>query len=345
MPSNPLLIEFAITAAILAVAWLAARVASFLVGRAVERATRGTPTALDDRLQVALRGPFQWALFLGGAYVAVHRLEIQDRWSERLDHLLFALAILVVTFAAVRAWSILLAWYASESTAGAESPLAREFSPLLSKLGKVVILLLAAITALEHFGVNVSSLVVSLGVGSLAVGLAARDTLANLFAGFTLMLDRPFKLGDRIQLASGETGDVVAIGIRATRIRTTDETILVIPNSVLVNERVVNQSQPGRHLTVRTEVSVAYGSDVARVKQALTEAALAPEQVDRERGVSVVLLRFAESAIVFRVAFFARDYMEAGLALGAVHEEIHRRFAEAGIAIPFPVRRVIQEKA
>jgi small-conductance mechanosensitive channel len=345
MLSNPLLIDLLISAAILVAAWLGARVASFLVGRAVERVTRRTPTTLDDRLQPALRGPFQWALFLGGGYVAIHRLEIQDRWSERLDHLLFALAILVVTFAAVRAWSILIAWYASESTAGAESPLAREFSPLLSKLGKVVILLLAGITALEHFGVNVNSLVVSLGVGSLAVGLAARDTLANLFAGFTLMLDRPFKLGDRIQLASGETGDVVAIGIRATRIRTTDDTILVIPNNVLVNERVVNQSQPGRHLTVRTEVSVAYGSDVGRVKQILTEAALAPEQVDRERGASVVLLRFAESAIVFRVVFFARDYTEAGLALSAVHEEIVRRFAEAGIAIPFPVRRVIQESA
>lgn len=344
MLSSPLLIDLLISAAILVAAWLAARVAAFVVGRAVDRATRRTQTTLDDRLHAVLRAPFQWALFLGGGYVAIHRLEVQERWAARLDNLLFTLALLVVTFAAVRAWSILIAWYASESTAGAESPLAREFSPLLSKLGKVAIVMLAAITALEHFGVNVNSLVVSLGVGSLAVGLAARDTLANLFAGFTLMLDRPFKLGDRIQLASGETGDVVAIGIRATRICTTDETILVIPNSVLVNERVVNQSQPDRHLTVRTEISVAHGSDVARVKQVLTEAALAPEQVDRERGVSVVLLRFAESAIVFRVAFFARDYTEAGLALSAVHEEIHRRFAEAGIEIPFPVRRVIQEK-
>ena len=74
---------------------------------------------------------------------------------------------------------------------------------------------------------------VSLGVGSLAVGLAAQDTLANMFAGFTLMLDRPFRVGDRIQLASGEVGDVEAIGMRATRIKTSDETILVVPNSLL----------------------------------------------------------------------------------------------------------------
>lgn len=342
MLESPLLIDLLISAAILVSAWLAARVAAFLVGRALERATRNT---LDDRLHAALRGPFQWSLFLGGAWVAIHRLEVQERWAERLDHLLFLLATLVVAFAAVRAWSILLAWYASDSAAGAESPLAREFSPLLTRLGKVVIVLLAGITLLEHFGVNVNSLVVSLGVGSLAVGLAAQDTLANMFAGFTLMLDRPFRLGERIQLASGETGDVVAIGVRATRIRTTDESILVIPNAVLVKERVVNLSQPGRHVTLRTEIGVAYGSDVARVKRILTEAALLPEQVDRERGVAVVLQRLAESALVFKVVFVARDYLDAGVALGAVHEEIHHRLVEAGIEVPVPSRRVIQEKA
>ena len=114
------------------------------------------------------------------------------------------------------------------------------------KLGKIFIVVLAAITLLQHFGVNVASLVVSLGVGSLAIGLAAQDTLANMFAGFTLMLDRPFRVGDRIQLATGEMGDVEAIGMRATRHPDLDETILVVPNSVLVKERVVNLSRPTR---------------------------------------------------------------------------------------------------
>jgi small-conductance mechanosensitive channel len=99
--------------------------------------------------------------------------------------------------------------------------------------------------------VNVSSLVVSLGVGSLAIGLAAQETLSNMFAGFTLMLDRPFQAGERIRLASGEVGDVLAIGMRATRIKTLDETILVVPNNILVRERLVNMSRPALHLTTR----------------------------------------------------------------------------------------------
>jgi small-conductance mechanosensitive channel len=193
--------------------------------------------------------------------------------------------------------------------------------------------------------VNVESLVVSLGVGSLAVGLAAQDTLANMFAGFALMLDRPFRIGDRIQLASGEVGDVVTVGIRATRLKTPDETILVIPNSILTKEKVVNQSLPTPVMTTRVDVGVAYGTDLARAKAVLAEAALASEYVDQERTPVVLVTRFAEWSISLAVIFWTRSFADRGLATSQVHEEIVRRFAEAGIEIPFPVRRILQEVA
>ncbi len=120
---------------------------------------------------------------------------------------------------------------------------AAEFGPLISKLGKIFIALVAVIMVLQHFQVDVSSLVVSLGVGSLAVGLAAQDTLANMFAGFTLLVDRPFRIGEKIRLASGDEGEVRAIGIRATQIRTADQMLLIVPNSLLVKERLLNLSR------------------------------------------------------------------------------------------------------
>jgi small-conductance mechanosensitive channel len=182
-------------------------------------------------------------------------------------------------------------------------------------------------------------------VGSLAVGLAAQDTLANMFAGFTLMLDRPFRLGDRIQLSTGEVGDVEAIGMRATRLKTTDDTVLIIPNSVLVKDRVVNQSRPSRHLTTRLEVGVAFGTDLATVKRVLVEAALACERVDRDRQPVALVTRFGDLVIQCRLVFWARDYTEQGLALSDVHEEVYRRFREAGIEMPLLVRRIVQEVA
>ena len=232
------------SAAILVGSYLAARILSFVLGRALARAAERSAATLDDRLVQALKRPITSALFLIGAYAAVHRLPIQDRWTARLDDAIFGLAVALVSLAAIRAYGILLAWYAAESPLSAKTGVTREFGPLLGKLGTIFIVVAALIAIFQHFNVDVQSLVVSLGVGSLAVGLAAQDTLANMFGGFTLMLDRPFTIGDRIQLSTGEVGDVEAIGMRATRLRTSDETMLIVPNSVIVKDRVVNQSRP-----------------------------------------------------------------------------------------------------
>ena len=300
---------------------------------------------LRELLIQALKRPITYALLLIGAYAGVHRLPIQDGWTAGLDDAIFTIAVALVCLAAIRAHGVLLAWYSSTPPLSAETGVTREFGPLLSKLGTIFVIVVATIAVLQHFNVNVQSLVVSLGVGSLAVGLAAQDTLANMFAGFTLMLDRPFRIGDRIQLSTGEVGDVEEIGMRATRLKTTDDTVLIIPNSVLVKDRVVNQSRPSRHLTTRLDVGVAYGTDLAVVKRTLVEAALASDRVDRDRQPVAVVTRFGDMVIQCRLSFWVRDYTEQGLALSDVHEEVYRRFREAGIEMPLLVRRLVQEEA
>ena len=342
---DPNLRELGISVAILAASYVAARVLSFLFGQVLASAARRTSTTLDDRLVTAVKRPVTYALFLIGAYVAVHRSPLPVEWKARTDEGLFVLGVLLVAVALIRAYAILLAWYTTESPRAAAGGLGVEFGPLLSKLGSVAIALVAGITILEHMGVKVESLIVSLGVGSLAVGHAAQDTLANMFAGFTLLLDRPFKLGDRIQLASGEVGDVTAIGMRATRLKTTDESILVIPNSVLTKEKVTNQSLPTPHLTTRIDVGVAYGTDLARARALLTASALASALTDRDRPPVALVTRFGENGVHLRLVFWPRTFGDQGAAVSEVHEEIYRRFAEAGIEIPLPVRRIVQERS
>jgi MscS family membrane protein len=340
---DPRIRELAISLGILVASYVAARILSFLFGKVLASAARRTSSTFDDRLVVAVNRPVTYAFFLIGAYVAVHRSPLPEEWKTRTDQALFILSVLLITLALIRAYAIFLGWYTTESPRAASGGLGVEFGPLLSKLGSIVIAIIGGITILEHMGVKVESLVVSLGVGSLAVGLAAQDTLANMFAGFTLMLDRPFKIGDRIQLASGEVGDVTAIGMRATRLKTPDESVLVIPNSVLTKERVTNQSLPTPHVTTRIDVNVAYGTDLPRARAILVDAALASTLVDPERPPVALVTRFGDFAVGLRVVFWPRTFGDQGLATSEVHEEISRRFAEARIEIPFPVRRVVGE--
>lgn len=332
---DPRVVDALISALILLGSAVAARLLSFVFTRVVRRIAHRTPSTLDDHLTVALQRPLTAALFLVGAYVAVHRLPLSAPWLRRLDSLLFVTGVFLLTVALVRSYGILLEWYGRESKAATTS-LAVEFGPLFGKVGKAFIGIVAAITVLQHFGVNVASLVVSLGVGSLAVGLAAQDTLANMFAGFTLMLDRPFRVGDRIQLASGESGDVEAIGVRATLIRTLDETLLIVPNSALVKERIVNLSQPTRRLATQATVGVAYGSDLALVRRILTEAVRASVHTDPEREPVVTVAAFADFAVTVVVRFWVKDYTEAGLARNDVLEQAHERLRQAGVELPSP---------
>ncbi len=335
--------ELLVSAGILLASYLGARFLSFLLGRMLSRAARRTARPLDDQAIKGLKRPLTYALFLLGAYAAVHRMPAPGGWIDRLDQALYALAVALVSLALMRAYGILLAWYSTESRRG--EVLTTEFGPLLSKLGRLLIVLLGLIAVLNHFGVNVQSLVVSLGVGSLALGLAAQDTLANMFAGFTLMLDRPFKIGDRIQLSTGEVGDVETIGMRATQIRTLDDTFLIVPNSSLTKERLVNLSRPSRSISTRLEVGLAYGTDLALAKRILREAALSSEYVEKERVPQVLVSRFADFSVNFQLVFWARDYTQQALARSQVHEEAYRRLREAGIEIPVPVRRVIRGTA
>ena len=341
LADHPALRELLVSLALLAAAYVAARVASFLIGLAIARsAARG---GIDQRLLSALKRPITYALFLFGAWAAVNRMPVSARVDALVDGVIFAFGVLLVTLALARAYSILLDWYAARAHPdAAATELAREFNPLFSKVGKVFIALVALSMLLQHFGVNVASLVVSLGVGSLAVGLAAQDTLSNMFAGFAILLDRPFRVGDRIQLATGEVGDVQSIGMRATLIKTAEETLVIVPNSLLVKERLVNLSRPTRHIVTRVEVGVAFGSDLRKVKQVLADAVGRSPRVDHEREPVVLVTRLHESAVNFVVMFWARDYAEQGLARTEVYEAVHDGLTAAGIETPRPTR-IIQE--
>jgi small-conductance mechanosensitive channel len=131
--------------------------------------------------------------------------------------------------------------------------------------------------------------------------------------------------------------------MRSTVMKTPEETVVIVPNSVLVKERLVNLSRPTRHLVTRVEVAVMFGSDLRKVRQILTDAARSSARADPEREVVVLITRLHESAVNFAVMFWARDYAEQGLARTEVYEAVHDGLTAAGIEVPRPTLRVNQE--
>ncbi len=338
---DPRLQALLTVAIILTASWLVAFVISWLMCRVLRRVRRTASAEDDARIALLKRSLGRSIFFFGGTTVSAV-LPVGESWRGRILQTLVALGIVFATMTFIRAWRLVLSRTGYDRD-GSAKPWAKDFEPLLSTVGSVALGMFGLIALLRSFDIDVNSLVVSLGVGSLAVGLAAQDTLANMFAGFALMADRPFLIGDRIQLASGETGDVEAIGIRATRMRTLDDTLLIVPNRELTKERVVNLSRPGRSVIARLDVGVAYGSDLEKARRIVTEAVLSSGYVDRGHQPDVLVTKLGDFSIGLRAVFSVRDYTELNLAVSEVYEAIYRDLARAGIEIPYPVQRQIHE--
>ena len=203
----------------------------------------------------------------------------------------------------------LLVWYGGRLAEKGSDGLDRQILPLVEKLATIFLVGTALIIILKHFNYDILSLVTALGIGSLAIGMAAKDTLANMISGFTLMIDRPFRLGDRIQLAGGQIGDVQDIGLRSTKIKTLDNQLLIIPNSDLCNTILTNQAFPDLRAKGRINIGVAYGSDVDRVKTAAGGDRPGSAAMScRIRRRKPIFTSFGDSALQMALFFWVDEY-------------------------------------
>lgn len=208
--------------------------------------------------------------------------------------------------------------------------------PLFKNLAFLIIFAAALYLAFQTWGVDMTAWLASAGVLAIAVGFAAKDTLSNFIAGIFILAEAPYKIGDYIVLDTGERGEITEIGIRSTRMLTRDDVELTIPNGIMGNSKIVNESGgPHPKYRIRIPVGVAYGSDVERVKAVLYGIAVASEQVCETPEARVRFRRFGASSLDFELLCWVEQPSQRGRVVDLLLTEINRRFGEEGLEIPF----------
>ncbi|MEN8241527.1 MAG: mechanosensitive ion channel domain-containing protein, partial [Chloroflexota bacterium] len=196
---------------------------------------------------------------------------------------------------------------------------------------------LAIIIILGHFNVEISGLVATLGIGSLAIALAAQAALSDTISGFMIMIDQPFRIGDRIEIAELNTwGDVVDIGLRSTRIRTRDNRMVIIPNSIISKSLVVNHAYPDTEYRIQVHIGVAYGTDLEFARTTIVEAVKEVSGVLPHRPVEALFLEFGDSALIFRVRWWIETYVDTRRMFDKVNTAVYHALTQAEIEVPFP---------
>jgi small-conductance mechanosensitive channel len=214
------------------------------------------------------------------------------------------------------------------------------FAPVFSNVWTLIVLVASAFVVLSIWGIEITPLLGAAGVAGVAIGFAAKDTVANFFGGMALYFDDTYKIGDYVVLDSGEAGTVVKVGIRSTTLRTRSETLVTVPNSVLNAAKVTNASAPGKRTRIELPIGVAYGTDIdAFEKLALGVAATESLALDSPKP-RMRFREFGDSALNYELLCWVRGPTRENRARHKLNRALYKRLDEADIEIPFPQRGV-----
>jgi MscS family membrane protein len=307
----------------------------------VRRWAAKTRTELDDMLIKKFRPPFSYIIWLFGIRLAIKPLNLN---AVGFDRIINSIILIVAIYAAAVLADIIFKGALRKFAARTASTMDDALMPLIDKSVKSLIVVVGLVWLLDIWSVNIAPVLASLGIAGLALGFAVKDSLANIFGGISMILDQTIKVGDKVKLESGDSGDIVDMGLRSTKLKTFDNEIITVPNGQLANSRIQNYGQPDYSIRVVVDFGVAYGSSVDHVRKVIHDAIRSINEIQDEPAPEILLVSMGDFALNFSARFWVPDYnMQWKKKIEAV-DKIHAALNKARIEIPFPTRTVYNKK-
>lgn len=308
------------------------------IDRVLRSLAAKTKIIFDDKLINFLHVPIYWTVFWFGVLHALSIKPLQEPWGLILPQIAQSMLLLIWLIATIRIFNWMAEHYMSRTHE--KGKIGKDLFMLLKNVIRVIVIVAGLLWFLALWQVNLTPFFASAGIAGIAVALAAKDTLANFFGGISIFMDNTYKVGEYIILDSGERGEVVEIGIRSTRIKTRDDVIVNIPNSIMANSKIINESAPVPRFRIRVPVGVAYGSNLEKVEDILLAVMDANENIEKYPESRVRLRTFADSSVNFELLCWVKDPRDKGLETHNLLKAAYHAFDEQGITIPFPQRDV-----
>ncbi len=317
-----------------------------IIIRFLKKLSKKTKTKLDDEIIEIIEPPISSFLTFLCFYVAFLLLNLGASYNIFASKVLLSVAIFDISWAFYRADSIFsraMENYFKKKN----SEIGLSFVPFFNKFIKSSVIVIGFVLIVQEWGYNIGAIITGLGIGGLAVALAAKDTLANMFGGLTIIMDRPFKIGDWVKIGSVE-GIVEDIGFRSTRIRTFEKSLISMPNSVIANTAIENFSRRGER-RISYKIGVVYSTPKDKLKSAVKEIKLMLENhpgISKNSTLLVYFTEFADSSLnifiyCFTVSSVWSEYLR-------IREDVNFKIIEImerlGIEFAYPSMSIYIEK-
>ncbi len=341
-------------------AFLIASLAYFIGGwvlrRVQKRVAVRTETDLDDELVRTIRHAFRftvvaWALWrILGLWMPIFGAETPEgdwvAWDTQPRDWVWGVWIGMVFFPLSRFVGHVMRTFESRVISStSETALDETALPMINRFVRFIVITIGILLAMTQLGLQIAPLLAGAGVAGLAFSLAAKDTLSNLIAGVLLIMDRPFQVGDRIELWSapretGTWGDVIEIGLRATKIRNPDNLVVVVPNNEIMRRDIINYTMSGQDIRLRIPFSVAYESDIERAKVLLMQVAREVDGVKLDPAPIVIVRGCGPSEVNLQLRVWIMEARNRRRIADEITERAVVTFAKAGVEIPYPKREL-----
>ena len=321
-------------------AFYVSKLLDFVVGVWLKRWAEKTETKFDDLILELLRGPVKVVAFVIFLHIGLNIF----RWPPAVQTLFSKALIFIVacsiTYVAMKVVDLLLGLWRQREAAGADKSFDEQLFPVVNKSLKAFVVVVAVLVTSQNLGINITGVIASLSIGGLALGLAAQDTLANLFGAVAVYMDKPFRIGDRIKLESVD-GMVESIGLRSTCVRNLDGHLVTIPNKTVGNAIIINIA---RRPSIKTEMNIGltYDTSANRIKHATGILKEIFHAHPKTADLIVTFNRFDSSSLNIQVLHWwnGTDFKAHTVDLQTLNLQIKERFDAEGLNFAFPTQTV-----
>jgi len=325
---------------ILIITVILAKVVLFIFEKYLQQFAKKTKTEADDIIFEKTKGPVFYLILAYGLKLAMGYL----KYSGAASKLVNSLMAIVFVFILLRVANVILEIWGKDFAKKTKSNLDDVLLPMFHKAVRVAFGIIGFMWVLKLWNIDIGPYLAGAGILGVVIGFGLQDSLKNIFGGITLLLDKTYQIGDKVQLESGEVGTILDIGLRSTKMKTYDNEVIYIPNGYLANSRVKNYTRPSPKVRTGVEFGVVYGANVAQVRSLIVRVLTDMDGVLKEPTPSVHFLSMGDSALQFKAHFWVEKWGQAYDKKLEATEVIYNALNKAKIGIPFPTQTIYLKK-
>ncbi|MCO6500905.1 MAG: mechanosensitive ion channel family protein [Vicingus serpentipes] len=315
----------------------------WIFGNIVKKLTAKTKSKIDDIIVDMIEEPIVLALTIAGLWFGLHRLDFPEGWYVWMGKVYHILITVNVTWLVARLVDAIIEEYIVPLTEKTESDLDDQIIPIVRKGLRSSIWILGIIVALNNAGYDVGALIAGLGIGGLALAMAAKDSVSNIFGGVMIFTDKPFKVGDRIKI-NGFDGTIIEVGIRTSRMKTLEGRLVTIPNSQFTGNMVENVSaEPTRKVVLN--LGLVYSTTPEQIEKAIIILKeIAAKNNDIEEDILVSFNSFGDFSLGILFVYYIKKESDILNTQTAMNLEILKQFNANGLEMAFPTQTIYTKK-